>query len=355
MATRRRALNHKTQFMDSYPLGKTTLRVSRMGLGTSGLGNLYDETSTKVASDTLEAAWNGGIRYFDTAPFYGHGLSERRVGDFLRDKPRDEYVLSTKIGRLLRPGPAADPSDFVNPLPFKPVFDYSYDGVMRSFEDSQQRLGLDRIDILYLHDIGRLTHGDRMHEYYRTRQLDGGFRALDELRSDGRIKAFGLGVNETAICHELLDHADIDCLLLAGRLSLLEQREAGRLIERCRPRGTSLVIGGVFNSGILATGAVDGARYDYQPASLETRERVERIHRHCNAHAVDLPTAALRFPFGDPNVASVLVGAAKASIVQRSIGALDVYIPPALWDALINEDLLCPTAQWRADRTEIRA
>jgi D-threo-aldose 1-dehydrogenase len=306
--------------------------VSSIGFGAAGIAGLYREVPAKDANDTLQCAWDNGIRYFDTAPFYGHGLSERRVGDFLRQMPRNNYTLSTKVGRLLRPENAGPPPDhgFVGALPFRPDFDYSYDGVMRSFEDSLQRLGLSRIDVLYVHDIGQMTHGAN-YPTYRCQLFTGGLRALDELRSSGAIKAVGLGVNEVPVCLEVMAEFDLDCILLANRLTLLDRSAQPKLIGECKRKGVSLVVGGVFNSGILATGAVPGAHYEYGVAPEEIIDRVRRLERVAGQHGIPLAAAALQFPHQFEITASVLIGTAKTESLLRNLALMDVNVSKTAW------------------------
>ncbi len=319
--------------MDTRRLGRTQLEVTTLSFGAAGIGNLYRPISRADAEATLQSAWDGGVRYFDTAPRYGHGLSERRLGDFLRDKPRESYVVSTKVGRLLAPVPESEVPDygFVDPLPFRADYDYSYDGIMRSVEFSLARLGLNRVEILFVHDIGVLTHGAEENARHFRDLMEGGMKALDELKSSGAVKAIGLGVNETQVCLDVMDRAPIDCILLAGRYTLLDRSAEKELIARCRDAGTSLVIGGVFNSGILATGAAPGAPFDYEPASADILRRVEGMEAIAKRHGVSLAAAALEFPMKSDVVATVLVGTAKPSSMQRNLDLLSETIPDAAW------------------------
>lgn len=306
--------------------------VSSIGFGAASIAGLYREVPAKDANDALQCAWDSGIRYFDTAPFYGHGLSERRLGDFLRQMPRNNYTLSTKVGRLLRPENAGPPPDygFVGALPFRSDFDYSYDGVMRSFEDSLQRLGLSRIDILYVHDIGQMTHCAN-YPTYRGQLFSGGLRALDELRSSGAVKAVGLGVNEVPVCLEVMAEFDLDCILLANRLTLLDRSAQPELIGECQRKGVSLVVGGVFNSGILATGAIPGAHYEYGVAPTEIVERVRRLESVARQYRIPLAAAALQFPHQFESTASVLIGTAKTDSLLRNLALMDVDIAKTAW------------------------
>jgi D-threo-aldose 1-dehydrogenase len=309
-------------------IGQTALEVTEISFGGASLGNLYAAVARPQAMDTLDAAWNAGIRYFDTAPHYGFGLSERRFGDYLRDKPRSSYVLSTKVGRLLEPVPEDQVPNlgFVDPLPFKLEYDYSYDGIMRSVEFSYARLGLNRIDILYVHDIGVYTHGVELTQLHLRQLLDGGLKALEELKSSGVISAYGLGVNEVEVCLNVMRRAPLDCILLAGRYSLLDRSAEAELLPLCRERKTSLVIGGVFNSGILATGVRPGAHFDYGPAPQEIVAKVTAMEGIAATGGYKLAAAAMQFPLDEPAVASVLIGTAKASSVERNMQLLDVAI-----------------------------
>lgn len=314
------------------PIGRTELRVTEISFGAAPIGNLYRPASEADVHAVLETAWSRGIRFFDTAPYYGHGLSERRIGDFLRTRQSEEWVLATKVGRLLHPvaHDAVPEHGFVEPLPFKPVFDYSYDGIMRSIEHSYARLGLNRIDIAWIHDIGVLTHGDA-DGGHRDALFSGGLRALEELKSSGAIKAYGLGVNEVEICLDVMKRAPLDAILLAGRYSLLDRTATESLLPLCEERQTSLVIGGVFNSGILATGAVPGAYFDYGPASEDVLARVRGLQGVAERHSIPLAAAALRFPFAHSSVASVLIGTAKSSSLDRNMDLLGAEIPSDLW------------------------
>ena len=284
-------------------LGRSGLAVTIMGFGGAPLGNMYHALSDEDARATVRACLAAGVRYFDTAPLYGYGLSEHRVGEALRGADRDGYVLSTKVGRLLRPG---DPKtlahgQFKNALPFAEVYDYSYDGVMRSVEDSLQRLGTHRIEILLVHDLDVWTHGSEAARQERVAEfMAGGYRAMVALRDAGAVRAIGAGVNETAACQDLAERGDFDCFLLAGRYTLLEQAPLDEFLPLCERRQIALIIGGAYNTGILATGAVDGAYFQYAPAPPEIMDRVRRIEAVCARHGVRLPTAALQFPLGHP-------------------------------------------------------
>lgn len=325
-------------------LGTTGLSVTELGFGGAPLGNLFRPLPDETGRATLAAAKAAGFGYFDTAPFYGFGLSERRMGDALRG---GDFVVSTKVGRVLDPvdGPV-NANDvrhgYATPMPFAPVFDYSYDAVMRSYEESLQRLGLARIDMLYIHDIGRMTHGDE--NAFRMAELTGGggLKALEELRASGAIAGFGLGVNEVAACLDVMDHARLDAILLAGRYTLLEQAPLDDLFPACEAAGTAIVIGGPFNSGILATGAKSGAAatFNYEAAPRAVIERVAAIEAICDAHDVPLPAAALQFPLAHPLVASVIPGLDSPARVEQAVTLYNTPVPAALWADMKAKGLL---------------
>ena len=330
-------------------IGSTGLCVTELGFGTAPLGNLFRPLPDAAARESLATAEKCGFGYYDTAPFYGFGLSERRLGDALRG--RKNVILSTKIGRLLNPVPGpVDESrvrhGYATPMPFEPVYDYSYDAVMRSFEESLQRLGLSRIDILYIHDIGRLTHGDanaaRMNELTK----GGGLKALEELRASKAISGFGMGVNEVAACLEVMDHARLDVILLAGRYTLLEQTPLDDLFPRCTAAGTAIVVGGPYNSGILAVGTKTAAPlyYDYEPAPADVVEKVRKIEAVCDRHNVPLAAAALQFPLAHSLIASVIPGLDSPERVNQTMALYRHKIPVALWQELRRENLLRPDA-----------
>lgn len=337
-------------------IGRTSLEATALGLGCAGLGGLYRDVAEIDARATIDAAWDAGMRFFDTAPYYGYTKSEHYVGAALRDRPRDAFVLSTKAGRLMRPLRDAHACDarggWAHPLPFEPVYDYTRDGILRSFDDSLQRLGLARIDILLVHDIGALTHGEQ-HAHYWRQLSEGGFKALDELRASGAVSAVGLGVNETAAIVDAMREFDIDCALLAGRYTLLEQAALDVLLPECERRGVSIVVGGAFNSGILAHGvrhlregeggrerAPGELKFNYGDAPSEVIERVARLEAVCEAHGVALPSAALQFPYAHRAVASVLTGASAANEVRQNVQAFTAPIPSEFWAALRGEALL---------------
>jgi D-threo-aldose 1-dehydrogenase len=307
-----------------------------LGLGCATLGGSRIEVSAGAAESIVDAAWDAGVRYVDAAPFYGVGQAERAVGDALRHKPRDEWVLSTKVGRLLRPQTGGAPSDDRRrPLPFDPVYDYSYAGIMRSFEDSLQRLGLARIDILYVHDIGRYQHGDAHPGHMRILR-DTGARALRELKRKGLIQAIGIGVNEREVLLEAMEWGEWDAFLLAGRYTLLEQAPLDDLLPLCQKAGTSIVVGGPLNSGILA----GRDTWNYNAAPPDVVARVNAIRAVCDRHDVPLAAAALQFPLAHPAVAAIIPGPRDAAEFRANLDLLAHPIPAALWTDLRNAGLL---------------
>jgi D-threo-aldose 1-dehydrogenase len=334
---------------DKRRLGRVELDVTLLGFGTVAMGNLFKSIPEAQANDTFAAAWNAGIRYFDTAPLYGHGLGELRTGVGLRLKRRNEYVLSSKVGRLLRPRSRAgiDFDGWLDATPFEFVDDYSYDGTMRAFEDSLQRLALERMDICFIHDIDVRNRGAAQPDVFRA-AMDGCFKALERLRSEGVVRAIGVGVNECEVCEAALRQRDFDCFLLAGRYSLLEQDALQSFLPLCVERNVAVVIGGGFNSGILATGAVEGARYDYGPAPPAILERVRQIEKICRKFDVPLQAAAAQLIPAHPAVASLVIGARSPEQVRQSIGWFERPVPTELWDALkaarfLREDAPTPT------------
>lgn len=325
-------------------LGRTDVQLTQLGFGTAGLGDLFSVLPDEQAAAAIGAAWDAGLRYFDTAPWYGRGQAEHRLGRALYRRPRADYVLSTKVGRTLHalPDPAqAEPDLWAGGLPFRIRFDYSYDGIMRSFEDSLQRLGVPRIDLLVIHDLDLLYHGRTervqalLHELYT-----GGWRALCDLRRAGLIRGVGAGINELGMMPRFLDLMEVDFFLVALPYTLMEQAVLDHEFPRCAAAGVGIVIGGVFASGILATGAVAGAKHNYADATPEALAKVARIEAVCARHGVPLPAAALQFPLGHELVASVIPGALAPEQVARNVAAFRHPIPADLWAELKQQGLL---------------
>lgn len=330
--------------MRARPLGRTGLAVSELGFGGAPLGDLYALLDDGAAIAAVEAAIAGGVTLIDTSPLYGHGLSEHRIGTAVRRADRSRLVLSTKVGRVLAPaGGVPDREGYRGGLPFSARFDYSRDGALRSLEQSLHRLGTDRIDIALIHDVDRRNHGEALEARYRE-AIEGAYPALAALRAAGVVEAIGIGVNEAEIATRFLRDTDLDAVMLAGRYSLLEQGALDDFLPLADARGVGVLLGGVFNSGILATGAVPGAHYDYAEAPPAILDKVSRIEAVCRRHDVPLPVAAMRFPLGHPAIASIVLGAVTPAEVARNLAGLNQAVPPALWAELKAEGLLRPDA-----------
>ncbi len=324
------------------PLGRTGLQVTRLGFGGASIGGLFTQVPDEEAQATLEHAWDLGIRYFDTAPLYGYGLSERRIGAALLDRPRDAFVLSTKVGRLIRPIDAI-PADadidhqaldgredaFYATTGLRPVFDYSADGVRRSIEESLVRLGLERIDIAFIHDPD---------DHWRA-AIEGAYPALHRLRADGVIGAIGAGMNQSAMLTRFAREGDFDVFLVAGRYTLLDQEAFGELLPLCVERGIAVVIGGAMNSGILA-GPTTASRFDYRPADPALLKRARRLEAICARHGASLKAAAIQFPLAHPAVASLVAGVRRVTHLDDYPAMMRRPIDPDLWAELRVEGLI---------------
>jgi len=317
--------------LEKRTIGQTNTSVTAMGFGGAPLGAVGGYLEEDDASALIEHAFQQGINYFDTAPLYGHGLSEKRMGRVLGSLPRGEFVVSTKVGRLL-----VDPAEGERDPKMRDsedaaiAYDYSYDGARRSIEASLQRLRLDRIDIAFCHDIDSWTHGADQPRVYRE-AANGALRALQDMRNDGTIGAFGLGVNEWPVCDRVLDEFDVDCFLLAGRFTLLEQEPLQRFLPRCEARGVSLVIGGPFNSGLLTVTQRRKATFDYQPVDDVRWNKAQAMRAICDAHETDLAAAALQYPLRHPAISAVIPGCWKMRELTENLGRMETQIPDALW------------------------
>lgn len=321
-------------------VASTGLEITALGIGTCPLGGLYCEVSTSQALEVLSTAWELGIRYFDTAPFYGNGRAEHLVGQILRERD-GSHVLSTKVGRLMtteragRKLPAEPPKSplapsWRNSLPFRELFDYSYDGVMRSYDDSQQRLGMPRIDLLYVHDIGCMTHAGLHRHHWGALTRGGGFRALQELKAAGNIRGFGLGVNEWEIIRDALEETDLDCCMLAGRYTLLD-RSAEKFLPVAERRNVALALGGIYNSGILAAPKSGRKIFNYADAGQKVVTRVEALRAVCDEYHVPLAAAAIRFPMRHPAVTGVVIGANTPTQLRQNVEWFNTDLPEAIW------------------------
>jgi D-threo-aldose 1-dehydrogenase len=326
-------MNHRAMVK----LGRTGLSVTALGFGATAIGGMYEEVSDAQAHETVDAAWEQGIRLFDAAPQYGLGLGEMRLGAGLAGRPRDQYVLSTKVGRLLRADAPPNPDDFgPDGLPFDKgtpavatVYDYSRDGVLASIEESLTRLGQDRLDIVYVHDP----------DNYVSEALAGAFPALIELREQGVITAVGSGMNQTAALETFARETDPDLFLLAGRYTLLEQGALDTFLPLCEQRGITVIAGGAYNSGLLAD-PNPGTHYNYLPAPPPLVKRAQQLAAVCARHGVPLKAAAIQFPVAHPAVAAVLTGARRSAEVGENCALFDLPVPPDLWQELRAVGLL---------------
>ena len=330
-------------------VGKLGLEVTRMGFGGAPLGNLFEAIPEEDVADCLAAAYGAGVRYFDTAPLYGFGLSESRYGAHLAPR-RDGIVLSTKVGYSLVPRESGDPEDgfFVDHPPLKSEFDFSADAVRRSLDESLGRLRTDRIDIVYIHDpdegISLQPDFDPYGVSHFREAMEQTYPVLDELRSQGVIRAVGAGMNQWQVLADFARAGDFDCFLLAGRYTLLEQTSLEGLLPLCEEKGVRVVIGGPYNSGILATGAVEGAYYNYAPAPPRILDRVAAIEAVCGRHGVRLPAAALQFPLAHPAVACVIPGGRTRAELEANAALLEEEIPAGFWSELKEQGLVDPAA-----------
>ena len=333
--------------METATVGRTGVPVTPLGFGCAPIGDLFVEVGETSARQVLQAAWDAGIRYFDTSPFYGHGKSEHRLGVFLRERPRNEFTVSTKVGRVLRP--TVDRSRlseeyWQQPLPFTLHFDYSYDGIMRSYEDSLQRLGLGSVELLVIHDLDLLFHTRERMAALQIELATSGWRALEELRSSGAVRGVGAGINAVGLIPRFLDLLDLDFFLVAQDYNLLDHDVLDEDFPRCAAAGVAIIVGALFASGILATGGRDGATYRYAEPPPEVLQRVHSIEAVCGRHGVDLATAAVQFPFAHPLVAAAIPGATRPEYVTGNVQRLQTPVPADLWAELKTEGLLRPDA-----------
>lgn len=330
-------------------LGNGGLTFTELGFGTAPIGNLYRAISEDEAQAVLERAWDAGVRVFDTAPLYGLGLAETRLNRFLRGRPRDDYVLSTKVGRLLRATKAGEARDtlgkFFDVPSRKEIYDYGHDGVLRSVEASLERLGVDRIDLLFAHDLDVFNHKTRAALDARLDEfMAGGYRALLRLRDEGVIRGFGAGVNEWEPCRDLMERGDFDIFLLAGRYTLLEHRALTEWLPMAAARGVGVMMGGPYNSGILATGPRPGAMWFYDPAPQDVLDRAARIQAVCAAHGVRMVDAAFQFALRHPAVVTVIPGGQGVAEMDSNLAAARAVIPDALWSDLKAQGIVHPDA-----------
>lgn len=323
--------------ISSHRLGRGGIVTSSLSLGTAGIGNLFRVVSDEDAAGVLRTSFDAGVRYFDTAPHYGLGLAEERLGEFLRDVPRDDIVLSTKVGRLIRSNPnhdgGFDDQGFMVSNRVNRVLDYSYDGVMTSLEESLLRLGVDRVDIVFVHDPDK----------HEREAMEGAFPALEKLRSEGVIRSYGAGMNQSAMLHRFVDNTELDVVMCAGRFSLLEQPALEDLLPSAVARGVSVVAAGVFNSGILATdNPQPGAHYNYEPATDDVLSRAQAIQRVCADHGYSIPQVAAQFPLLHPAIPVVCLGARNGSQAKRNAELFGEVVPREFYSYLADAALIDP-------------
>ncbi|UZK65449.1 aldo/keto reductase [Sphingomonas sp. M1-B02] len=325
----------------SHILDRTGLSLPQVGFGASGIGNLGRAIGDTEADAALSSAWDAGFRYFDTAPLYGFGLSELRLGRFLRLQSRADYVVSTKVGRYFVPthGAPSNSGLWTDPLPMRPVLDYGYDATFRALEQSHARTGIDKFDVVYIHDLDRRNAGGAFDRQYDA-AIQGAYRALTELRAAGVVRAIGFGINEADVASTLMNDTDCDLLMLAGRYTLLEQSALDEALPLALRRGIGIVAAGIYNSGILATGAVGGGSYDYGLAPPRIVERVRSIEAICRRHAVTLITAATQFPMLHPAICSTVIGLTQPDRIRAIPAMFETPVPAALWEELHSVGLL---------------
>ena len=325
-------------------LGKGPVKTTILGFGGSTIGNIdgLRVVSQTDALSAIQTAWDSGIRYFYTAPLYGAGLGEQRMGHAIRQHPRETYTVSTKVGAILKPLPpdTTDKGRFTNRLPFEVVYDYSYDATLRSVEDSMQRLGVNRFDIALIHDIDTYTHGVEGQKQKFSEAMEGAYPALEKLRREGVLQAIGVGVSSWEVCQECARSCDFDCFILAGRYTLLEQKSLESFLPICQDRNIGVIAAAPYNSGILVYGSIDGAHYNYAPASSLILEKTRQIETVCARHGVTLAAAALQFPLGHPVVSSVLPGPRTPAQVETSVKLFKEIIPEDFWEDLKKEQLI---------------
>lgn len=328
--------------MNKRQLSNKKLSLSELGFGGAGIGNLFRTVSMSETQESVSKAQEIGVNYFDTAPHYGAGLSERRLGVALHESKVDDCVVSTKVGRLLapmKPGELPQEMGFVDEAPFLRTYDYSYDAVMRSFEHSIQRLGVAKIDMLFMHDIGQLTHGDEHQEIFKT-AMDSGYRALDDLRAQGLVDCIGLGVNEWEVCSESLAHTNFDCFMVANCFTLLNNNITDSFTGECEQKGIDLIVAAPFNSGVLATGSKNPSAYFYQQAPAEVIEKVKRLEALCETYNVTLGAAAIQYPLMFPLVKNVVLGMSNPKHIDKSFQWYQEEIPAEFWSDLVSQNLV---------------
>jgi D-threo-aldose 1-dehydrogenase len=324
-------------------IGDTSLTLPVFGFGSAHLGELYAKVSEQASQATLDAAWGAGVRYYDTAPWYGRGLAEHRIGGFLRTKQEGDFRITTKVGRTLhRPSnpKTFDREPWVGGLNFEVSFDYSYDGIMRSYEQALQRLALVTVDALIIHDLDSQFHEGEVFEAHKKNLVTTGIKALEELKSSGDILAYGMGINSNAALETVAPLVDLDFVLVAMPYTLLDQSGLHTGMAACEKQNTSVIIGAPFASGILVTGSGGNSKYGYMAASSEIQSKVRGLEAVCKAHNIRLPAAALQFPLAHPAVASIIPGSVNSSEITENVALLQSNIPLSFWSDLKTEGLI---------------
>ena len=326
--------------MKKRKLGNTDIKLTSIGFGGAPIGNLFEELDEPTCYDILQHSYKSHINIFDTSPLYGYGLSEHRIGNFLKTIDPDSYYLSTKVGRYLTPQRNYfKKGKFKGHLNFIPHFDYSYDGVMRSFDQSIHRLAVSKIDICLIHDVDRYNFGTEV-DYYFEQAMNGAYKALNTLKEQKVIKAIGVGLNDADICARFANEGDFDCMLLAGRYTLLDQTAVNEFFPIAKKNNIGIILGGVFNSGILAKGIGEQVTYRYDKIPIDIKEKYKRISKICSEYDVPVPAAALQFSYSNKLISSMILGIDRTEQIQQNFENLNFSIPKELWDKLIKEKII---------------
>ncbi len=323
--------------MKKRKLGNTNIYLSALGFGGAPIGNLFEKLDETTCHKTLESCFNSNVNLYDTSPYYGNGLSEHRLGNFLKSKDSDSYYLSTKVGRYLTPEKEENINrgKWAGGLNFIPNIDYTYDGVMRSFEQSLNRLAVSKIDICLIHDVDKYTHGDKVDNYFKT-AMNGAYKAISKLKEEKVIKAIGVGLNDSDICKRFTEEGEFDCILLAGRYTLLDQSALEDFIPIAEEKNIGIILAGVFNSGILAKGIGDNVTFFYDKIPENIKVKYNKILKICERYNVSVPAVALQFCYANKQVSSLIIGMDRAEQIDNNISNLDVKIPNDLWTELKN-------------------
>ena len=328
-------------------IGETNLTPSKLSFGGAPIGELFEKLTDKKCYNTLELCYQNGVKLFDTSPFYGLGLSEKRLGNFLKNKKRNSFLISTKVGRYLIPEEAKkiDRGIWKGGLNFKPIIDYSYDGVMKSFEQSLNRLCVEYIDIALIHDLDPFTHGKLTQDYFKI-AIKGAYKALKKLKEQGLIKAIGVGLQDVSMCIQFSKAEDFDCMLLANRYTLLEQNSISNFFSIAKEKNISILLAGIFNSGILVKGLVKGVTYEYSPVNPEIKKKYLKLEQICNYFKIPVAAAALQFSYTPEVVSTLILGMDQPNQIKENLDLLNFKIDPDFWINLKKNNIIssdCPT------------